>query len=187
MLLSLLLPCTFTSDSGFRNLKDTRELEKRKSGAVGRDICWNGTKSTKSRPRNLRRRPTFAQILSSTTFNNAHKRCHCQQRLQQRLELRSPCRIPDLVSESVVVVICKRPMGHLHQWSLSLLLSWSLPHAFTSDSNFAKKVAQEICAGDPLLRRYSRRQRSTTLTSVVIVNNDCNNAWNFGALVAYRI
>ena len=111
LLLSLLLPCTFTSDSGFRNLKDTRELEKRKSGAVGRDICRNGTKSTKSRPRNLRRRPTFAQILSSTTLNSAHKRCRCQQRLQQRLEVRSPCRIPDLVSESVVVVICKRPMS----------------------------------------------------------------------------
>ena len=37
LLLSLLLPCAFTSDSGFRNLKDTRESEKRKSGAVGRD------------------------------------------------------------------------------------------------------------------------------------------------------
>ena len=30
----------------------------------------------------------------------------------------------------------QRLMGHLHQWSLSLLLSWSLPCAFTSNSSF---------------------------------------------------
>ena len=51
----------------------------------------------------------------------------------------------------------------------------------------AQKVAQEICAGDPFLCRYSRRQCSTALRSVVDVNNACNNAWKFGALVATRI
>ena len=67
-------------------------------------------------------------------------------------------------------------MGHLHQWSLSLLLSWSLPHAFTSNSSFAKKVAQESCASGSLFLISSRRQRSTALGSVVVVNNACNNA-----------
>ena len=43
-------------------------------------------------------------------------------------------------------------------------------------THFAKKVAQESCASGSLFLRSSRRQRSTALESVVVVNNACNNA-----------